>query len=491
MFDGGFTPTLASAEADLAIPNVIGARFGRGIVEDRTFAATMKALIAPRTKETNDTCRMYLYAAGYNADIFDSRNEKDIAMLQYEYSANSLTVVNMDVLILENRRLAFASLQNQVPSIWQGFVEQKDLGEFSSKLGKMLFYINREAKSSVVFVEKLDFRIWHFLQSLTSRLLPWFFEDKPLNDKERELLKSLTKPEADDYLRLIEEFAKEYDFRNKRLERLLTGFEKKSKEYRLSDVEAALQNIEVDIQENINYYRSLLKSREQKIIEQQGLMAQIKSVNQESEVLDYFKTNKNIDLVDVYQDSISFVVSCYLENFDCDMYERYSSNFESYMYDKYEYTVTNPAFDSFEVKKRFLDAIFSDEPLLRVKICAYYNVGLEGWVSTERGFYFPTKYDDHIPNPHLQQHACLGNQKPLIEEALRGGDMVGAIEQCICSARSINIGEGVTVKYLLQQLFSAEANKFIELPDGSSCTPSEALSWLENLENENSTEVSD
>lgn len=480
MFDGGFTPTLAGAEAELSIGNITGSRFREGIFEDKTFIATMRALIAPRIKETHNTCVLYHYCARFDDALFRSKDELRIALNQYDFYSDSLTIVDMSSLIPEFRNLAFSSIQNQLQSIWPGFVELKDLEEFASKLGKILFYTNEAAKSSVVFVEKVDFRVWHFLQSLTSRLLPWFFEDEPLNDKERELLKSLTKNTPDEYLRLIEEFAKEYDFRIAKLERLLTGFNKKAKEFLLSDVEAKLENIESDIQVNINHYRNLLKNREQKIIEQQGLKAQIKEAGQSSEVLDYFKVNKNLYLVNTYQDSIEFIVSCYLENFDCDMYERYSSNFESYMYDETEYTVTNPEFTDFESRKRLLDAIFSDEPLLKLKTCAYYNISMQGWVDTERYYDFPQTYDDRIPNPHLQHHSCLGDQKPLIEEALRGGDIVGAIEQCICSARSINIGEGVTAKYLLAGLFSAEANKFVELPDGTSCTPSEALHWLEN-----------
>ena len=400
---------------------------------------------------------------------------------------NTILVCGFNGASEKNRSAALATIDDSFIRVYPKFSELKDLSAFVANQANMRFYINEEDRSVVVFVDNLNLRLYHYVQSLISRLLPWYFKDKPLENQERELVKSLIRRTATNYERLIEEFANKYDFRRKKIEKLLDGFEIAAKRQHLRIVDNELNNIENSIDYNVNQYRDYIRQREAKMIEKAGLMAQINSSCKESEILDYFMCNKHLDPVRVNGTQLEFIVKCYLENFDVEMYERISSNFNGYMY--YDYDVTNDVFADVKVRKKFMDAIFSDEPILKIKTCAHYLIDLTGYVEARAGYQYPIEYNDMLPNAHIHYHGCLGNQRPLIEEALRNGDNIGAIEQCVCSAKSINVGESATFPYMLKAIFSLSAEKIIELPDGTSCYPTEALRWLEAQET--NTEVSE
>lgn len=476
--------TLTSEIANDLFPNIFGDYYSN----DTSFIATLRALVAPRMSEDDTICLKVRtvnpresYLRGYG------ETDKMAYLSDYCIDNNTILVCGFNGASEKNRSAALATIDDSFIRVYPKFSELKDLSAFVANQANMRFYINEEDRSVVVFVDNLNLRLYHYVQSLISRLLPWYFKDKPLENQERELAKSLIRRTATDYERLIEEFANKYDFRRKKIEKLLDGFETAAKRQHLRIVDNELNNIENSIDYNVSQYRDYIRQREAKMIEKAGLMAQINSSCNESEILDYFMCNKHLDPVRVNGTQLEFIVKCYLENFDVEMYERISSNFNSYMY--YDYDVTNDVFADVKVRKKFMDAIFSDEPILKIKTCAHYLIDLTGYVEARAGYQYPIEYNDMLPNAHIHYHGCLGNQRPLIEEALRNGDNIGAIEQCVCSAKSINVGESATFPYMLKAIFSLSAEKIIELPDGTSCYPTEALRWLEAQET--NTEVSE
>lgn len=476
--------TLTSEIADDLFPNI----FGDCYSNDASFIATLRALVAPRMSKDDTICLRVRTISPRESYLRDYGETDKIAYLSdYCIDNNTILVCGFNGASEKNRSAALETIDDSFTRVYPKFSELKDLSAFVAKQANMRFYINEEDRSVVVFVDNLNLRLYHYVQSLISRLLPWYFKDKPLEDQERKLVKSLIQRTATGYERLIEEFANKYDFRRKKIEKLLGGFETAAKRQHLRIVDNELNNIENSIDRNVNQYRDYIRQREAKMIEKAGLMAQINSGCKESEILDYFMCNKHLDPVRVNATQLEFIVKCYLENFDVEMYERISSNFDGYMY--YDYDVTNDVFADVKVRKKFMDAIFSDEPILKIKTCAHYLIDLTGYVEAPSGYQYPVEYNDMLPNTHIHRHSCLGNQRPLIEEALRNGDNIGAIEQCVCSAKSINVGESATFPYMLKALFSSGAKKIIELPDGTSCSPTEALRWLEAQET--NTEVSE
>lgn len=467
--------TLTSEIANEVFPNISGRAYGT----DQSFLATLRALLAPRMSES-DT--LYL-------DI-RTTNQRESALKEYSDEDNvrrlSDGIANNTILVCgfsgteATVNYIMKCLDNNFIRVFANYAELKDLRAFVQKQANMRFYINEEDRSVVVFVAGLNPRLYHFVQSFTSRLFPWYFKDSPLNDDERNLVKALTAKSAPEYERLIEAFAQQYDFRGKKIEKMLGGFETAAKRTRLQSAESNLSRTESEINRCVERYRDYLQTREQQMLEIAGLKYQIAHITNDSEIMDYFRCNRHLNPISVGSSSLEFVADGYLENFDVDMYERISQNFDGYMYTGYD--VSNSAFESVHTRKKFMDAIFSDDPLLKIKMCGFYRIDLSGYVETSSGYSYPVEYNDMLPNTHLQRHSCLGNQKPLIEEALRNGDYIGAIEQCVCSAKSINVGESATFPYMLKAIFASGAKKIIELPDGTSVSPTEALRWLEAQE---------
>lgn len=469
--------TLTSEIANELFPNIHGDCY----INDTSFVATLRALVAQRMSK-DDTLLLRVRTMVTRESALKNSSETDrIKYLSDGIGNNTILVCGFNNASESNGSMAMNAIDESFTRVYPGYVELKDLSAFVAKQANMRFYINEENRSVAVFVNNLNSRLYHYVQSLVSRLLPWYFKDKPLDEQERELVKSLIKKTPTDYERLIEEVASKYDFRKKKLEKMLGGFETVAKRQHLDMVESNLTEVEDRISRNISQYRELIQKRNEKMIERAGLISQINASNTENEILDYFVCNKHLDLINVSSTQLKFIVSCYIENFDLEMYERISTNFDGYMYT--EYNITNEAFEDVKVRKKFMDAIFADEPLLKIKTCAYYCIDLTGWVETCQGFSYPHEYENMLPNMHLHRHGCLGDQRPLIEECLRNGDNIGAIEQCICSAKSINVGEDVTFIHVLKALFDSDAKKIIELPDGTSYTPTEALRWLETQEN--------
>lgn len=470
IYDLTFTNDIANE----MFPHIIGDSYNGDI----TFLATLRALLAPRMKEEDFVQLVVNIVSERESTVASYGDEEFVENFVYSNGNNTFLICMLNGTEGMNT-VAMQKIDRAFCRVNEGYEELEDIRVFTQKQAEMRFYINREMRSSVIFIAAPTVRLWHYVQSFISRMVPWYFDENPLNEEEMKLARALVQRYASEYERLIQEMAEKYDFRSKRIQILLNGFEINDQRRRLKDVEVRMKDNERNINRNVDQYMQLIEQRTELAVQRDGLKLQI-SEGVESELAEYFVCNKHLNPISVDGSRLLFIVSCYLENFDPEMFEQISKNEKSYIYT--DYAIGNSKFRPIDVRKRFLSAIFSDEPLLKIKMCAYYNIDLRGSVSSYSGYTFPTEYDDRIPNPHLQRHNCIGNHKRYIEECLRARNNIGAVEQCIASAKSINIGESATFPYLLKELFADGCNKVIELPDGTSCTPSEAYDWLVKTE---------
>lgn len=465
---------LASNVANIVFPNILGDPFS----SDTSFVATLRALLAPRFGEEDRITVRYISRRGDSKSAISSTpDESCCESLAYSINGTTDTIYVFGLHCGEEANKEwFKKIDSAFMTKYQGFVELKDLKVFVSKQANMRFFINEETRVAAVFVDGLNTRLWHLVQSLTSRLIPWHFKDKPLEEDERLLVKSLTSRSSTEYELLIEAMAKKFDFRTKKVEHMLSGFEKSIKQLELRNVERNISSVNRRIEDYLNGYSEYIKQREALFSRKLGLMYQVDNSG-ENELLDYFLCNKHLDLVDANEDGyLRFIVGCHLTSYDPEMYERFSKNDNSYFYGGYD--VSCDKFKGRAPKKMLLDAIFGDDSCLKIKMCSFYEIHIGGGVEVRSGYNYPADYKDFIPNPHIHYHSCLGDHRRYIENCLLEGDNIGAIEQCVSSARSVNIGEDITFVKLLRDLFSDRCGRVIELPDGTSCTPSEALDWL-------------
>lgn len=462
---------------------------------DRSFIATLRALLANRFSEKHERLNFVLRNRNIRTAIFDGgtthlRMMEEITRGVHDHS--TLCIVSYGGAASKK---CIEAISSGFTNTYVGWKELPELHAFiassiriSGKKADMRFYINDELKSAAVFGEKINIKTWHLIQSLISKLLPWHFENSPLTDKERELVRSLTEGDSCNedgtlkeptYKTLIENIARNFDMRSFAIRSVLSGFELYSKKQRLSDTRRGIDETQRSININLRKYEELIEILDNQRITYAGLEAQIKNASEESEIMDYFMCNKHLYPIRTNGGSkLEFIASGYLTNFDPDMYETYAKNTSSYIYD--EFGDSHDVFKDNTNRKLFLDAIFSDSPILKIKMYAFYVIDLRGSVSTNREFSSHGEFDDYMPNPHLYFHSCIGNHKRYIEEALLQGDNIRAIEQCVCSASSVNIGEGATFPKLLRRLFRTDCRSVIELPSGESVTPIQAFEWLVN-----------
>lgn len=362
----------------------------------------------------------------------------------------------------------------------QGFRELHDLALFVNKNAHIesLFYINENRSTTIILTEGITLKAWHLMQSLIPRLVPWYFEETPLTEDEKNFLYTLsTNPDADAYKKCLYDFASRLNLRDSRIKRLLKDFESKRKEKEIGELELQIISFRNEIDRILERYKHLIHDIEDAATRKDGLKFQLEnSKDMDSELINYLTCNKHVNLHRVTDNTFEIGVTTTLENYDPDLYDRMSKNRNSAIFKCYP--VSEITFSKEEIRKRFLDAIFGDDPILKIKIKAGFELNFA--FKSVNAIEQPVEYEDgYLYNPHLKIHHCIGNNRPEINQCLINSDYVGAIEQCIASAKNMNFAEGsITVSPFFRWLFDKNCEKVILMPDGTSKTPKEAYEWL-------------
>ena len=171
------------------------------------------------------------------------------------------------------------------------------------------------------------------------------------------------------------------------------------------------------------------------------------------------------------------MVRTYLTNFDPDMYERVANNPESSLYARLPRDV------KFEDYHMLLDEIFLKEKL-RLKVGAKIQLGVDNSERTAlSGRNGLDRYLEHscLPNPHIQNWNCFGNNQAVILDLIKNCDFVGALAQVIGSVGNLNFADGVVTPDFTYDLLNRDYNiECIEFPDGECLTARDAIERLKN-----------
>ena len=190
--------------------------------------------------------------------------------------------------------------------------------------------------------------------------------------------------------------------------------------------------------------------------------------------MEYFLVNKNLVLESTRGNDITFSVSTYLEYFDEDAAETMINKKDSYLYERGRSNIP------VEDMRSLLKAIFIDQKL-RIKTCASYTITIPGGVHANSGHTFGHEFSASMPNPHIQYYSCLGNYTRQIIEFMSNGNYIGAIEQCVASAKSLGFHDSTVMERFMGILYGNDTscnNRCIEVPTGEILKPKEAILWL-------------
>ena len=316
--------------------------------------------------------------------------------------------------------------------------------------------------------------------------LPWYFDaQKGISEEEMELIQSLKeKKSSERYLNALNKIAEQYDFRSIKIKRMLDGFETRFERRECDRLTADIESKDRQIRQYNDAIADLLQTKNNLNIKLMGLQAKIASGSGESEVMDFFLRSRNLDVSSVSNTALYFVIKDYLEFFDEDMAENVINNKSSVVYHPNYHNPSGRI--PFEDMKLLMTAIFIDQTL-RIKVCAAYKLVLGEKVVGMESYDFGYGYEEYMPNPHIQLHGCLGGYRPKINEFIVRSDYIGAVSQCVASCKSLNFGDPTVMAEFMEGLYGERTslnNKCIELPNGSTVTPKEAIVWLKKQEEE-------
>lgn len=479
--------TLTKQVADSLFQNICGARF-RG---DVSFLATLRALMHQRVPE-GESISLLVNSSRYGVAEIVGSDPKDCVRA---YLRNTLILAGecgvLNIHSFEGSEEAntacFTTLDNGgVEKLMGGFTSLPDVNKWLEQHGKVRarVFLNHERKCVLIFVERLDMKRWHLLQSLLPRYFPWYVEENPFNEEEVSLLRSLTRRYAPEYEERIEEFAKKFDFRTQAVRNALRGFETRFEQDRLVNVRNQIRsmnnNIENLHQQFANYYQQLADLTTQEL----GLIEKINrgGNDEDSEFLEYFLCNKSLNIVSVSGSEIEFIVTTVISSFDPDLFESTINKVgQSFFYRHYQ---TGHRYENREMTderiRRLMIAIFQDE-IMKLRVCAAYRLDFgHGNYRGLKNYTYPADIlRDHTPNQHIQYYACLGNNEPHIRKAMLSRDYVAAVSNCCASATNINLTEANTGTFFMEKICANNVGRIIQMPDGTTATPLDAVKWLE------------
>ena len=472
---------LSGSAADNYFKNVTGDYYG----SDCSFVSTLRALVAPRLPQGEEISVSFGQSTFSAAVLEEATASRAISMICSNMYCTSNHVYVHDIHSGSQASIDanFALLEKEFARVYQGFHRLEKVTDFYRKSFKVLCFINPESKCAALFCDNLDLRKLHYLQCAILAILPWYFNpDDGVSDDEMALIQSLRKTTPDDYIACIEKIAEKYDFESGRIKQLLQGFETRYEKAEIERVRNEISRVDSYIEDLGRKYAEYNKQRDDYCLRLLGLETRVaQSSDEDSEIMKYFLCNKHLYLEDVTNTTIRFSAMDYLTYFDEEAARKYIDNEHSYLY-----FYCDSRRVSKEQMRRLLNAIFIDETL-KIKFCAAYQFDLNGRVSalTDHDFSQYGVFGEYMPNPHIDRYRCMGNYESRINKLLSDRNYISALEQCIASAKSLNMHDSTVMQEFVRQLCgSGDKNvKCIELPDGTVVRPNDAIKWLEEHNN--------
>ena len=370
--------TITSSEADDYFPNI--RTISRG--PDSTFLATLRALLVTRMTGGEE---IMLYHVDTTIDELDS-HIGDIYPTR-----GAIFTINIGGGDESTLRMAEQRLKRRFSG--------------AETLSKLAPYFHKEkvttciidGNCTVIIVEDLTLKKYHFLQSAMPHFVPWLIPQNSLTQKERDLLKTLTKTSPDDYISCVNETLNGIDLRSDRIRNSLTNFSVSYEAGRISVVRAELVALSQETERLIRLMEQLSRDERDKQAMLYGL--ECKLGGGDSELVQYFISNKNLILGAVKNDSFDVIIKGYVDVIDEDLFAKAVKNPGSAIYNNLRNNEEKRL-----LFERLYRALFETR-MLKLRVCAAYSLSSVGRISAISGYTMPSSLSTYMPNPHVQNHA--------------------------------------------------------------------------------------
>jgi len=470
--------TLASEAADRLFTNI---SYGYVDVPDQSFLATLRALLRkrlPHNETMKLSCRILHLTESAISGMSASQAmnlfvTETVHFSGADYNISIVTTTNADA---GAKMLEIVRANAGLGKRYLGdYFRKDDLQVFYARKLKALFYTYNN-QNTVIFIDHMELKHFHALQMMIPKYLSCLFADNPLTEAETALLKSTGSKSAVEYETLIEEFAKDLDIRAELIRGKLAGFETVFERARLDEIRNEINTFQGDYDYHISMLRDISNKIQDRKYTLAGLECALNDCSGDSELVEYFMCNKNLSLIKVNGTKMEFVAHGYADIYDAEAFGQYVGNHRGYMYGGLSSSVTKAQME------KLYRAIFGDCQY-RLRICAAYTADMRNGLSAFSNYNFPPESRTYLPNPHIQNHGCIGTYAGRFQEYMQKKDYVGAIDQAAVSARNLNFYDSAAIGSLARSL-SCATIKCIEKPDGTLLTPREAIIELEGGDTE-------
>lgn len=334
-----------------------------------------------------------------------------------------------------------------------------------------------ENNTVCIITEKLSVELYHYLISFMSLYFP-IFKENPLNDKEISFMRTLTLKSTGNFLNMLNEMANEKSFREFIMKVQLENIEKKFYEVKIRNAKRRVEDYNSEAENYLRRYKEIIPKLEEAKYLLCGIESAAAEAGERKELEEYLINNKSLINISVNGNYIDFIVKTYLVPYLTETWKNIDRRGAIYQdYNNY----------SKRDVKLLLNAIFSEDHCLKLRMCAYFHMNYFGGECNSQQHYDYVKANselkDYIPNEHFNKYNCFGQNESDILEHLRLGDVVSAIECCISAAKKINIDESMTFSPFVVHLFES-TGKCLVTEDGAEMTVKEAIEYLKEQKNE-------
>lgn len=458
-----------------------GGSWGR----DNTFLSTLRALIDPRMKDGDTLTLTFADSSFDSSSATELAVNRAVKVITDRWGAreisNEILIHNFRNFDQEANNAWMKLMEENFEKCNEGWHRLEKVTAFFRKVFNVLCFINPGIRGVVIFVDAMDVRRLHLLQQGILAFLPWYFDPKAgVSELEMELINSLREKTSEKYEACLNKIAESYDFESARIRKMLKGFESRYERNNVDRMRESIANIMRNLEGLDRQYAEYLKQKRDNEATLMGLEMKLAQAGDDSEIMDYFLSHKMLKLENVSGTRMDFIVKTTMDFFDEDLARRTINNANSRLYKDYGERITGGQITQEEMKL-LMTEIFLNQTM-RIHTCAAYSLRIEGNVSTLGGYDYGPECRECLPNPHIDRYNCLGSYKTIINNRLKENDYIGAIEQCISSAKSLNFADGAVMGEFVSKIYALYGNsadtRFIEAPDGKMLTVKEAVALI-------------
>ena len=357
---------------------------------------------------------------------------------------------------------------------------------FFAKAFKVACFVNPTSRNVLLFTEDLSMRKFHYLQCGILAFFPWYFKPEDgVSDEEMALINTLRNDNAEDYVNCIAAIARKMDIRVAYIKQCLSRFEESIYDRQISALETTINDYKDMLRDLQDRYSQTLEAMNSKMVYLAGYRSARDKNEGKTDLMDYFLSNKRLQLNCISGPRIDFTVHGYLECFNEDMARVYLNNPRSYFFAHDGNPFSQLLAKSF-LLPLLMESIFINR---RFKVRAYGRYVIDSYSCSVSGI-SGVRYNDptFCPNPHIFEYACLGGNETIAKDMISKGDYVMAIEQCVYSAQNINLADSAVMNRFVNYICS-DTNPFLEdTMYGNLLNPAEALAVLKSEEGEETNE---